>query len=88
MPPPAAPKTSNGITSTDKADTVVDLIPAHQMDEFKAAIVEFKFLPKTALLPTLKKKFDRCTSAQIKATLDHVAEKPKKKGDWQLKESA
>lgn len=88
MPPPPAPKTVNGSNTTDKPDPVVDLVPAHQMDEFKATIVEFKFLPKSALLPTLKKKFDRCTSGQIKATLDHVAEKPKKKGDWQLKESA
>lgn len=85
MAPPPVPNETGAATST-KPISAADLVPASQLDDFKATIVEFKFLPKAALLPTLKKKFgDRCTSGQIKATLEHVAEKPSKKGDWQLK---
>lgn len=80
MAPPPAPKAASG-----PAPAPADLIPAQHMDEFKATIMEFKFLPKAAMLPTLKKKFDRISSGQIKATLEHVAEKPSKK-DWKLKE--
>lgn len=95
MRPPPAPKATNGPVATASAAAAVatknkpdpaDLVPASQLEDFKATIVEFKFLPKSALVPTLKKKFDGCTSGQIKATLDLVAEKPQKRGDWMLKE--
>lgn len=83
----ALPPTPSGAAAAapSKPAPAADLIPAAQLDDFKATIVEFKFLPKAALLPTLKKKFDKCTAGQIKATLEHVAEKPSKKGDWQIK---
>lgn len=94
MRPPPAPKATNGAVATATAAVAAkskpdpaDLVPASQLEDFKATIVEFKFLPKSALVPTLKKKFDQCTSNQIKATLDLVAEKPQKRGDWKLKES-
>lgn len=61
------------------------LVAAGDLDGFKETILEFKYLPKAALLPTLKKKFDKYTAGQIKATLEHVAEKPTKKADWQIK---
>lgn len=86
MAPPSMPS-SAGAAVPSKPASAADLVPAADLDDFKAAILEFKFLPKAALLPTLKKKFDRCTSGQIKATLEHVAEKPTKKGDWQIKRS-
>lgn len=86
MRPPPAPKPASGAAAASKPEPG-DLVPANQLDDFKAAILEFKFLPKSALVPTLKKKFDRCTSSQIKTTLDHVAEKPQKRGDWKLKEN-
>lgn len=85
MPPPPAP---NGAAIPIKPVSAADLVPAAQLEDFKATIVEFKFLPKAALIPTLKKKFDKCTAGQIKATLEHVAEKPSKKGDWQIKGTA
>lgn len=85
MRPPPAPKPANGPVTASKPEPA-DLVPADQLNDFKAAILEFKFLPKSALVPTLKKKFDRYTSSQIKTTLDHVAEKPQKRGDWKLKE--
>ncbi|PSR90772.1 chromatin assembly factor 1 subunit A-domain-containing protein [Coniella lustricola] len=81
MLPPPAPKASTATAG----HSAVDLIPANMIDEFKSVILEFKFLPKTALIPTLQHKFDKCKKAQIAATLDHVAEKPKKKGDWHIK---
>lgn len=84
MPPPPTPNGAAAAAS-NKSISTADLVPAKQLDDFKAAILEFKFLPKAALLPTLKKKFDKCTAGQIKATLEHVAEKPSKKGDWQIK---
>lgn len=98
MRPPPAPKATNGAVATATATATAaavakskpdpaDLVPASQLEDFKATIVEFKFLPKSALVPTLKKKFDHCTSNQIKATLDLVAEKPQKRGDWKLKEN-
>lgn len=55
------------------------------MDEFKAIVTEFSFLAKAALTQTLKKKLGSCSLPEIKATLDYVAEKPTKKGDWQIK---
>lgn len=88
MPPPPAPATNQNIgAGTSKApDPVLDMVPAHQMEDFKAAVMQFKFLAKSALLPTLKKQFDRCTKDQIKTTLEHVAEKHGRK-DWELKQS-
>lgn len=88
MPPPPAPATNEdaGGDTSKISDPVLDLVPAHQMENFKAAVMQFKFLAKSALLPTLKKQFDRCTKDQIKATLEHVAEKHGRK-DWELKKS-
>lgn len=88
MPPPPAPATNAdvGAAAPKGSDPVLDMVPAHQMDDFKAAVMQFKFLAKSALLPTLKKQFDRCTKDQIKATLEHVAEKHGRK-DWELKPS-
>lgn len=86
MPPPPAPNATNGATAATKPDTLVKLIPAQHLDDFKTTILDFKYLSKGALIPVLKHKFDRCTSGQIKATLEHVAEKPKARGDWQLKD--
>lgn len=91
MRPPPAPKQNGGAATAAAASNKPepgDLISDEYLADFKATILEFKFLPKSALIPTLKKKFERCTSNQIKATLDHVAEKPQKRGDWKLKESA
>lgn len=88
MPPPPAPNVTNGAAATTSADTPVKLVPAQDLADFKTTILDFKYLSKGALIPVLKHKFDRCTSGQIKATLEHVAEKPKARGDWQLKENA
>ncbi|KAJ0117164.1 hypothetical protein J7T55_003581 [Diaporthe amygdali] len=90
MAPPPAPSAfaALGATSTPAVSNVPapeDLVPADQLEGFKATVVEFSFLPKAAMIATLKKKLDHCTSTQIKATLDHVAEKPNKKGDWRIK---
>lgn len=84
MPPPPTPKASTADANTSAP--AADLIPAHLMDEFKAMVLEFKFLPKSGMIPTLAHKFDKCKKAQIQATLEYVAEKPKKNGDWQLKQ--
>lgn len=88
MPPPPTPANNPDVVAgtSNILDPVLDLIPAHLMEEFKAAVMQFKFLAKSALLPTLKKQFDRCTKDQIKATLEHVAEKHGRK-DWELKQS-
>lgn len=83
MPPPPAPSKTD-VSSFKTPGAAISLIPAQHMDEFKAAVMEFKYLPKTALCPTLKKRFEKCTTAQIKATLEHVAEKHGRK-DWELK---
>lgn len=90
MAPPPVPSGSSAlgaasVAAVSNVPAPRDLVPADQLDSFKATVLEFNFLPKAALTATLKKKLDRCTSAQIKATLDHVAEKPNKKGDWQIK---
>lgn len=90
MAPPPVPSAFAALGATSVATSSnppapQDLVPAAQLDNFKAAVLEFSFMPKAALLATLKKKLDNCTSAQIKATLDHVAEKPNKKGNWQIK---
>lgn len=89
MPPPPAPTTNQdvGAGASKATETVLDLVPADQMEDFKAAVMQFKFLAKSALIPTLKKQFDRCTKDQIKTTLEHVAEKHGRK-DWELKQSA
>lgn len=88
MPPPPTPANNQdvGACTSKTSDPVLNLVPPHQMEEFKAAVMQFKFLAKSALLPTLKKQFDRCTKDQIKATLEHVAEKHGRK-DWELKQS-
>ncbi|KAJ4414839.1 chromatin assembly factor-I (CAF-I) p90 subunit [Gnomoniopsis sp. IMI 355080] len=88
MPPPPAPATNQdaGAGTSKVPDPVLDMVPAHQMEDFKAAVMQFKFLAKSALLPTLKKQFDRCSKDQIKTTLEHVAEKHGRK-DWELKQS-
>ncbi|CAN8095610.1 unnamed protein product [Discula destructiva] len=83
MPPPPAPSKTD-VTSSKKPASPSDLVPANHLEDFKAAVMDFKYLAKSALLPTLKKRFDRCTSAQIKATLEQVAEKHGRK-DWELK---
>lgn len=91
MAPPPVPSSAFAALGTSSAATVSnapapqDLVPAAQLDSFKAAVLEYSFMPKQAMLATLKKKLDNCTMPQIKATLDHVAEKPNKKGDWKIK---
>lgn len=85
MPPPPPP--SKARVASELSNAAPGLIPAQDFDYFKAAVMEFKFLAKSALLPTLKKKFDKCTKAQLTATLEHVAEKHGRK-DWELKPSA
>lgn len=90
MAPPPVPFGFAALGATSAATTSnppapQDLVPAAQLDSFKAAVLEYSFMPKTAMVATLKKKLDNCTTAQIKATLDHVAEKPSKKGDWKIK---
>lgn len=85
MPPPPAPYKAESSAST-VSGAPANLVPAQHMEDFKAAVMEFKYLPKTALCPTLKKRFDKCTTVQIKATLEHVAEKHGRK-DWELKPS-
>lgn len=90
MAPPPVPSGFAALGATSAAavsnpPAPQDLVPAAQLDNFKAAVLEFSFMPKAAMIATLKKKLDNCTSAQIKATLDHVAEKPNKKGNWQIK---
>lgn len=90
MAPPPAPSVfaalgaASGATASN-APAPHDLVPAAQLDSFKAAVLEYCFLPKAAMIATLKKKLDNCTMAQVKATLDYVAEKPNKKGDWKIK---
>lgn len=87
LPPPhPAAKSDVAAASSTISNPVLDMVPAHQMEDFKAAVMQFKFLAKTALLPTLKKQFDRCTKEQIKATLEHIAEKHGRK-DWELKQA-
>jgi hypothetical protein len=90
MAPPPVPSAFSALGATSGATVSnppasQDLVPAAQLDSFKAAVLEYSFMPKAAIIATLKKKLDNCTMAQIKATLDHVAEKPNKKGDWQIK---
>ncbi|KUI71072.1 Chromatin assembly factor 1 subunit rlf2 [Cytospora mali] len=91
MPPPPIPASPFSMLGAGSAavapQTSVpqDLIKAERMDEFKAIVVEFNFLAKAALISTLKKKLGNCSLPEIKATLDYVAEKPSKKGDWQIK---
>jgi hypothetical protein len=90
MAPPPAPSASTALGATSGATVSnppapQDLVPAAQLESFKAAVLEYSFMPKAAIIPTLKKKLDNCTVAQIKATLDYVAEKPNKKGDWKIK---
>lgn len=90
MAPPPVPSGFAALGSTSAAaisnpPASQDLVPAAQLDNFKAVVLEFSFMTKMALTATLKKKLDNCTSAQIKATLDYVAEKPNKKGNWQIK---
>lgn len=90
MAPPPVPSGFAALGATSAATSSNppaprELVPAAQLDNFKAVVLEFSFMTKTALVATLNKKLDKCTTAQIKATLDYVAEKPNKKGDWQIK---
>lgn len=90
MAPPPAPSAfaalgAASVPAGSNPPAPQDLVPAAQLDNFKAAVLEFSFMPKAAMVATLRKKLDNCTNAQIKATLDHVAEKPNKKGNWQIK---
>lgn len=71
--------------ATPQASGSQDLVKPDRMDEFKAIVMEFNFLAKAALVSTLKKKLGNCSLPEIKATLDYIAEKPSKKGDWQIK---
>lgn len=90
MAPPPVPSAFAALGATSGATVsnppaTQDLVSAAQLDSFKAAVLEYSFMPKAAMIATLKKKLDNCTMAQIKATLDYVAEKPNKKGDWKIK---
>ncbi|POS75299.1 hypothetical protein DHEL01_v206300 [Diaporthe helianthi] len=90
MAPPPVPSVLAALgtasaASVSNAPVPQDLVPAAQLDSFKAAVLEYSFLTKQAMVSTLKKKLDHCTMAQIKATLDYVAEKPNKKADWKIK---
>lgn len=90
MAPPPVPSAFAALGATSAAASPnppasQDLVPADQLDNFKAAVLEFSFLTKAALVATLRKKLDNCSKEQIKATLDYVAEKPNKKGNWQIK---
>ncbi|KAK7749779.1 hypothetical protein SLS53_000358 [Cytospora paraplurivora] len=91
MPPPPIPASpfaalgAGSVAATPPTTVPQGLIKAERMDEFKAIVVEFSFLAKAALTQTLKKKLGNCSLPEIKATLDYVAEKPTKKGDWQIK---
>ncbi|KAG6356599.1 hypothetical protein INS49_014472 [Diaporthe citri] len=90
MAPPPVPSAfaalgATAVAASSNPPAPQDLVPAAQLDNFKAAVLEFSFMPKAAMIATLKKKLDNCTNAQIKATLDYVAEKPNKKGNWQIK---
>ncbi|ROW06114.1 hypothetical protein VMCG_04587 [Cytospora schulzeri] len=91
MPPPPVPASpfaalgAGAAAASPQASVPQDLVKADRMDEFKAIVTEFNFLAKAALISTLKKKMGNCSLPEIKATLDYVAEKPSKKGDWQIK---
>lgn len=92
MPPPPVPASpfaaalgAGSAVATPQASTPQDLVKPDRLDEFKAIVTEFNFLAKAALVSTLKKKLGNCSLPEIKATLDYVAEKPTKKGDWQIK---
>lgn len=93
MPPPPVPASpfsalgagAGAAAAVPQIPKPQDLVKADRMDEFKAIVVEFNFLAKAALVSTLKKKLGNCSLPEIKATLDYVAEKPSKKGDWQIR---
>lgn len=85
MPPPAAPTIAAALSSTPAP--VKKLVPADQMEAFKGFVLEFKTVTKIGLVDILSSKFPDFTKAQVKNTLELVAEKPGKSQNWRIKNS-
>ena len=69
-----------------------DLVPAEVLEEFKQAVVSEQICEhtKSTVIDLLAKQFASCTKAQIKTTLDKVAQRASVPGEkksvkrWQL----
>ncbi|KAI4864660.1 hypothetical protein F4820DRAFT_423024 [Hypoxylon rubiginosum] len=82
MPPPNAPTDAfsrlvSGTSSSAAAVDPKDLVPKDVLSDFKRAIVseELREFSKATIVDLLAKKFPPCTKAQVKTTLDRIAQR-------------
>ncbi|KAI0011082.1 chromatin assembly factor 1 subunit A-domain-containing protein [Xylariaceae sp. FL0662B] len=63
--------------STAGAGEAKEFVPKEVFDDFKRAVVsdELREFTKSTLVEMLAKKFSNCTKAQVKATLDKIAQR-------------
>ncbi|RYO93356.1 hypothetical protein DL764_008006 [Monosporascus ibericus] len=81
MAPPAPKGAFSRLTSSSSASAaavdVKDLVPKEVLEDFKQTIISepFREHTKSTVIDLLSKKFTNCTKAQIKTTLDKVAQR-------------
>lgn len=59
------------------------MVPPETVDDFKRAILKYPKLSKVGLVEILSSEFDRCTKAQVKNSVEAMAERHEKM--WRLK---
>jgi hypothetical protein len=95
LPPPAPPSSAfdaltnlghaSGAGAVGSPATNIKLVPAEAMDQFKRLLLEHCNLPKIGLTEVLAHTIKGVTKAQVKNTLELVAEKKALRGAWELK---
>lgn len=59
------------------------IVPANLLDDFKNAILKYPKLSKVGLVEVLSTQFEKCTKAQVKNSVEMLAERHDK--TWRLK---
>ncbi|KAL7625671.1 hypothetical protein AAE478_004892 [Parahypoxylon ruwenzoriense] len=82
MPAPGGPTDAfslliSGIPGAAPAIDPKDVVPKEVFDDFRRAVVsdEFREFTKGTIVEMLAKKFSSCTKAQVRATLDRIAQR-------------
>ncbi|ORY71674.1 chromatin assembly factor 1 subunit A-domain-containing protein [Pseudomassariella vexata] len=82
MGPPAAPSDAFARLAASAAGSasttdVKDIVPKQILDEFKRAVIsdDINFLTKVGIVDMLAKRFPLCTRAQVKNTIEKIAER-------------